>query len=702
MICVGTNTNDIITAITTNSITISTNNSNITFNDGFNSALAYAGGALALKSSSGNINTFRQIPSSINVSGTTTVFTFSDPVADLGFYLGGNVYRFLVDPLYVEDGLGYVAFKGLTANNNTALYDFHMENNDNGSLNAGLLQTSDKAIDTGLTVKSLTTGTVGAQGAITTGIVVDGDHRNLFNEFDLMVNQELGTYTQVVGSGQGEGGTTAYTVKSVSANGSTMVINNPNIVNGNQLLRYNPFQRSSFYQSPTKYASTASGDLIPVSSSSNPLATNGTTGNQLNATEINMISVTGFPTTGGDLFFNGTKFSYTGISGTTLTGVSGITTSSLDGSGNNITFFTEEITLTAYDDFNFNDAGFVTDGEIFADRIIAMGNVKSFDGTDTTFGRQSNSTLGFTNWKVGDKIYKRKLWGVSWDLPLYIENISSQSLFDRSGSNITAQEDNSFTFSIFEKDSNGINIQVFYQSSGENSNGEVTFTRHLPTNSSVSNPSGPFTPKVIKKESEYFIKNFKSTDLETWESAPTQLSNAGSSSLDTILYSEIFSDGSVIGIDTNERRIFLASNKFPLQTITINYNRSDNFESIFNQENSAINGGFIFNENNGAISNAILSMYTVRDPDGLELTTFTGSVTDTSTSDLTTVLTKAETAVDNNTETPVNYTASFDAISKTFTILADTSTTSIDKWTITTNNSTGDGDISFGKCYCYW
>ena len=693
MITLGTNTNDIITAITTNSITIETNNSNITFNSGFNRALRYAGGSLAKVAN-------RAIPSNIAVTGTTTVFTFSTTVTNLGFYLGGNVYRFIVDPLYVQSSGNVVSFKGLTSNNNTALYDFHMENYQvSGTLNAGLLQTSDKVIDTGLTIKTINTGTVGAEGSLNTNFVVDGDQRNLFNEYDLMVNKQEGIYTQVIGEGVGEGGTDPYTIKSVASNGSTMIVNNPNIVNGNQLLRYNPFERSSFYQSPTKYASTSDGNLIPVATSDNPLATNGTTGNQLNPTEINMISVQNFPTTGGNLFYENIRFTYTGISGNTLTGVSGITTSSLDGSGKNITFFTEEITLTAYDGFDFNDAGFVADGEIYADRIIALGDVKSYDSVanETTFGRPSNSTLGFTNWKVGDKLYKRKLWGVSWDLVLYVENITSDSIFNRSGSNITAQEDNSFTFSIFEKDINGANIQAFYQSSGENVNGEVTFTKHLPIDTSISTASpNTITPRVIKKGSEYFIKNFKSTDLETWESNPTQLSNAGSSQLDDILYGEIFSDGSVIAVHQNDKRLFLASTTFSLQTISVDYNIADNFEQTFTRENSAINGDFVFNVSNGAVSNAILSTYTIKDPDGLEITTFTSSVSDAATSDLSNVLTFAETAVDSNTETPVNFTASFTG--NTFTILADTSRIPETQWTIETNNGIGgDGNIEFGN-----
>ena len=93
----------------------------------------------------------------------------------------------------------------------------------------------------------------------------------------------------------------------------------------------------------------------------------------------------------------------------------------------------------------------------------------------------------------------------------------------------------------------------------------------------------------------------------------------------------------------------------------------------------------------GAETEGISSMYTITDGSAAESTSFSSSVALASSNDRASILSSIETAVDTNTETPINYTA--EVSGDVVTLTAASAGVSIGDWTLAINNQgqTGDG-----------
>ena len=193
---------------------------------------------------------------------------------------------------------------------------------------------------------------------------------------------------------------------------------------------------------------------------------------------------------------------------------------------------------------------------------------------------------------------------------------------------------------------------------------------------------------------KYFVKGAESTDLINWTQKDIHLVENSSTiaNLDLIKY-----NGSVNGyIYANSgNTLFISGPTANLPTLTINYNSSTNHDSLVTFNNNGVPGTLLQSQIDGAeAGGAISSIYTVIDPQNNQVAQFSGSVGSSSDSDLTSVLNTIETAVDNNTEAP-DFTLVQDNINKKLILTAATPTTDGSAWTISSNHSTGDGNIEF-------
>ena len=97
----------------------------------------------------------------------------------------------------------------------------------------------------------------------------------------------------------------------------------------------------------------------------------------------------------------------------------------------------------------------------------------------------------------------------------------------------------------------------------------------------------------------------------------------------------------------------------------------------------------------GPTTSGTHSTYTVTDYSSMEVTTFTGSVTDASMSDETTVLNEIVSAINDNTETPIDFMASVNTDTNVLTLTAQERGVVSGLWTITADHGTGTGDLAF-------
>ena len=89
----------------------------------------------------------------------------------------------------------------------------------------------------------------------------------------------------------------------------------------------------------------------------------------------------------------------------------------------------------------------------------------------------------------------------------------------------------------------------------------------------------------------------------------------------------------------------------------------------------------------------VSSTYTLKDYANMELTSFTSSVATAGASDLATVISTIKTAIDNNTETPTDFTAG--VVGNKVTITASTGGAVTGLWSINVNHGDGSGNIGF-------
>ena len=121
-------------------------------------------------------------------------------------------------------------------------------------------------------------------------------------------------------------------------------------------------------------------------------------------------------------------------------------------------------------------------------------------------------------------------------------------------------------------------------------------------------------------------------------------------------------------------------------SITINYNTETNIDSSFTITGGLNNIESIVNVDGmiGDLSPA--TTITVTDPEATEVVSFTSSAADTSTSNVDDIAAQIVTAVNDNTETPINFDAEYDAATKTIILTAE-SAGNTNPWTIIFNNN---------------
>ena len=234
--------------------------------------------------------------------------------------------------------------------------------------------------------------------------------------------------------------------------------------------------------------------------------------------------------------------------------------------------------------------------------------------------------------------------------------------------------------------------QIFYTSTDA-----VTWTiKETGTNfDTLFNTEISLRPVFINNQ--YIVKGGISSDLINWTIQDLHLveNNSSIGDINLITY-----NGSVNGyIYANSgNNLFISGPTANLTTLTINYNSSTNHDSLVSFNNSGVPGTLLQSQVDGAeAGGSISSVYRVTDPQGNEVAEFSGSISNSSDSDLTTVLNTIETVVDNNIENP-DFTLAIDLVNKLLILTAATPTTDGSLWSITSSHSTdllSKGDIEF-------
>ena len=141
---------------------------------------------------------------------------------------------------------------------------------------------------------------------------------------------------------------------------------------------------------------------------------------------------------------------------------------------------------------------------------------------------------------------------------------------------------------------------------------------------------------------------------------------------------------------------------FPTRSLVINTGVANDIldGSLTVTANSgSLNPEVIFEVTDGVVaSGSVHSMYTVTDysdSPGNQVTMFSSSTLASSTSDLSTVLTKIISAVNSNTETPIDFMATNETANNRLILTAQANGQITGSWAVTVNNGGGDGNISF-------
>ena len=159
----------------------------------------------------------------------------------------------------------------------------------------------------------------------------------------------------------------------------------------------------------------------------------------------------------------------------------------------------------------------------------------------------------------------------------------------------------------------------------------------------------------------------------------------------------------VLGVNTSAHLIQVANAYAALETaittdgivtdngdgtssITVNYNTETNIDSSFTITGGLNNMESIVNVDGtiGPLSPA--TTITVIDPEATEVASFTSSAADTSVNNVDDIAAQIVTAVNNNTETPIDFTAEYDAATTTL-VLTATEAGNTNPWTIVFNNN---------------
>ena len=121
-------------------------------------------------------------------------------------------------------------------------------------------------------------------------------------------------------------------------------------------------------------------------------------------------------------------------------------------------------------------------------------------------------------------------------------------------------------------------------------------------------------------------------------------------------------------------------------SITIDYGTETNIDSSFTITGGLNNMESIVNTDGTGDTLSQATTITVIDPEATEVTSFTSSAADTSTNNVDTIAAQIVTAVNNNTETPLDFTAEYDSATTTI-ILTASGAGNTNPWTIIFNNN---------------
>ena len=134
--------------------------------------------------------------------------------------------------------------------------------------------------------------------------------------------------------------------------------------------------------------------------------------------------------------------------------------------------------------------------------------------------------------------------------------------------------------------------------------------------------------------------------------------------------------------------------ELPGRSITFDTNSTTNIDSSLTL--TANSGTNILNSITAidGMSTDPHSTYRVVDYSGTEVTAFTASVLTAGTSDETLVLNRIVSAINSNTETPIDFMSAYSGNTLTLTAQAGGDITGV--WAVTVDHSTGTGDLSFG------
>ena len=130
-------------------------------------------------------------------------------------------------------------------------------------------------------------------------------------------------------------------------------------------------------------------------------------------------------------------------------------------------------------------------------------------------------------------------------------------------------------------------------------------------------------------------------------------------------------------------------------SVNIDLGTTTNLNSSYTVTNG-INNETSLTNSDGVEVDGVSTTYTVTDGDGMEVTSFTSSVDATTGSDINFVGTELAAAVNSNTETPIDFTATWDLATKTL-VFTGATPGQAGPWTVTVNNNgqvTNAGDIA--------
>ena len=126
-------------------------------------------------------------------------------------------------------------------------------------------------------------------------------------------------------------------------------------------------------------------------------------------------------------------------------------------------------------------------------------------------------------------------------------------------------------------------------------------------------------------------------------------------------------------------------------SITLDLGTNTNINSSFTITNGIDNDETVVNTDGApSTGSSVATTITIIDADGMEITSFTSSVPSTSTNNVDVVGQQIADAVNSNTETPIDFTATYNSVANAI-ILTAAAAGDTDPWTVTFNNNNATG-----------